>query len=176
MNCRRFLIALLMVVCPYKVMALEEQTDTLSASVEVAPVFRVSLSQPALVFSSIESGHSEVLGAGPPFHDIICRSNNGRVWSRRGRVIMLRHAQQPYNLTPAALAWNLVDVMGRPLASPSHGFTPFSDSAQVLYVSEGDAVAGREMVLRFQYRLTIPPGAPAGNYIGQVVFTMSEDL
>ena len=45
-----------------------------------------------------------------------------------------------------------------------------------MYTAQGDDMKGRPVYLRFRYRLTSPLDAPAGSYVGEIVFTMTENL
>ena len=44
----------------------------------------------------------------------------------------------------------------------------------LIYASRGEDERGREVVLQFLYSLTCPLTAQAGDYIGQIIFTMAE--
>ncbi|GEM_PF-1959111 len=155
--------------------ALEEQFSDLSASVEVASVFSLSLNNPYLAFPEVDSGQSVVLGEGRSFNEMICRSNSGRAWYLKAQLVSLKNLERNYTLPASQLKWKVVETTGS--AALTHGrfdFEPFSEQPMLIYTSQGDDNHGRAVVLRFQYSLSVPSDAPAGTYVGQLVFTMVE--
>ncbi|MBI2174567.1 MAG: hypothetical protein HYU33_05165 [Candidatus Omnitrophica bacterium] len=159
------------------VIALEERVQDLSASVEIAEVFSLSLGNPNLVFPLITPGTTAVLGEGGSFDEIQCRSNTGRPWYLTAHVVSLKHLDRTYSLPPSYLKWKMVGTTGQ--NKPATGqmdFASFSDQPVLLYAGVGDDARGKEVLLSIQYGLSIPPEAPAGNYGGQILFTMTEAL
>ena len=167
--------ALWLCACPGRVTALEERTEDLSASVEVASVFSLDLSKAGLAFNDISPGKTRILGEGRGFNEIRCRSNSGRPWYLKAQVMSLRHVQGASDLPVSSLKWKVVDSTGsgEPVGGRSD-FHEFSEQPALIYASRGDDDRGHEVVLRFQYSLSAPPDALAGTYAGQVVFTMVE--
>ena len=157
--------------------ALEERIDHLSASVEVASLFSLNLSKASLAFNNVSPGKTLILGEGHWFNEIRCRSNSGRPWYLKAQVMSLKHTGSDYQLSADALTWKIVDATGsgEPMGGRS-AFHTFSEESDLIYASQGDDDRGREVVLRLQYALAVPPDAPAGSYVGQVVFTMVEAL
>ena len=157
--------------------ALEEHFATLSASVEVAPVFSLTLSNPHLAFHQVSPGKTEVLGEENFFNEVRCRSNSGRAWHLKAELVSLKHVERNAALPPAQLKLRVVQASGEAQAMLGRAdFQSFSDQSLLLYSSQGNDNRGQEVVLRFQYSLSCPFDAPAGNYVGQVVFTMAEGL
>ena len=157
--------------------ALEERIEDLQASVEVAQIFGVSLSNPTLTFHQSSPGKTEVLGENGFFHEVICRSNTGRPWHLNAQLLSLKHTSMSATLPPSALKWRTVDVLGGANPEQSRGaFMELSTQPAVIYMSQGDDQRGRLVTIRLQYSLTCPATAPAGAYIGQIVFTMTEGL
>lgn len=158
-----------------EVRALEEQSESLPASVEVAPVFGVSLDQPSLAFGALRSDTPTVLGSGRFFNEVRCRSNSGRPWYLKAHLLSLKDLERQTVVPPASLKWKIVESTGAADMVGRGDFQPFAEEPVLFYASEGDDHRGREVVLRLQYSLDIPPEAPAGNYVGQIVFTMAEN-
>lgn len=160
---------------PLTTQALEIKVEDLSASVTVAPVFSLALDNPNLAFGLIKSGETKVLGLGRYFNEVRCRSNYGRPWVLKVQLTSLGLLEKQYSISGSNLKWKVVESTGS--AEPIGGleFKEFSDVSMLLYASLGDDNRGKEIVLRFQYSLTIPIEAPAGNYVGQLVFTMTEN-
>ena len=162
-------------VLPCQLDALEQQVDDLPASVEIRPVFRFSLDNPNIAFGSLSSGSTSVLGSGHFFNEVRCRSNAGRSWYLKAQLLSLKHLDTNEPLAPSHLQWKIVESTGA--GEPTGGrqaFHPFAEEPVLLYASQGDDQRGNEVVLRFQYSLTTPPEARAGNYVGQIIFTMAE--
>ena len=157
--------------------ALDEESATLSASVEVAPVFSLSLTNPHLAFAELRPGQPTVLGEGRFFNEVACRSNSGRPWLVTAQVLSLHHAQGGYALPASALEWNVAETTGAGTVANGPGtFAPFSDQSVLVYTAQGDDMKGRPVYLRFRYRLTSPLDALAGSYVGEIIFTMTENL
>ena len=164
-------------VVPSAVWALEERITDLSASVEVAPVFRLSLDRPHLAFGPVTSEKPVILGQGGFFQEIRCRSNSGQPWHLKAQLVSLKHLERGSDLPPSSVKWNVAEAVGS--GEPAGGagiFQSFSDEPVVMYAGAGDDRRGREVVLRLQYSLTIPPEASAGTYVGEIIFTMTEGL
>lgn len=160
---------------PRPVLALDERSDDLSASVEVAETFSLSLSNPHLAFHQLSPGNTEVLGEGHFFNEVLCRSNTGRAWYLKAQLVSLQHLGSSQVLPASSLEWSVVESTGQ--AEPMggrHSFQPFAEQPLLLYESQGDDARGREVALRFQYRLSAPMDTPAGDYAGQLMFTMTE--
>lgn len=155
--------------------ALEEKIEDLSASVEVAPIFSLSLDNPNLAFSLIGPGKTEILGEGRFFNELKCRSNSGRTWYLKAQLVSLKLLEKDYSLPAPNLKWKVVESSGS--AEPLGGrveFEGFSNEPLLIYASYGDDNRGKEVILRFQYSLSCPLEAPAGNYIGSIIFTLTE--
>lgn len=155
--------------------AIDERFEDLSASVEVAPFFALSLDNPHLAFGPISPESTAVLGSGRFFNEVRCRSNAGRAWYLKAHLLSLKHVETQSRLSASSLKWRVVESTGA--AEPVGGraeFHPFAEEPLLLYASQGDDARGQEVVLRFQYSLTAPTDVPAGSYAGEVVFTMAE--
>lgn len=155
-------------------LALEIKMEDLSASVEVAPTFNLSLDNPNLAFGLISPGHTKILGEGRFFNEIRCRSNSGRTWYLKTQLVSLRLLEKAYSIPPSSLKWKVVESTGSNPSLTRFDFQPFSDQIMLIYASESDDNRGKEVILRFQYSLDSPADAPAGNYVGQIIFTMAE--
>lgn len=175
-----FLAPLAICLCAFPLVseALEERSETLSASVEVAPVFSLSLSNPNLAFHEVSPGKTQVLGEERFFNEVRCQSNNGRPWILKAHLASpLRNVQQPNAfLPPAQLKWKVVEATGSAEPQGRFDFVAFSDQPLLLYTSQGDDNKGKPVILRFQYSLSSPEDALAGTYLGQIQFTMTEGL
>jgi len=156
-------------------LALDLKLDDLSASVEVVPVFSLTLDNPALSFGLIGPGQKKVIGEGRFFNEIRCRSNSGRPWYLKAQLVSLRVAEKNFSLPFANLKWKIAETTGSDSSAARRDFQPFSAESSVIYASMGDDLKGKEVVLRFQYRLESPADAPSGNYVGQIVFTLAEN-
>lgn len=172
----RFVCAVLgLLMAPQAVEALQERVEDLSASVEVAGVFGLDVDQTFLTFRDVSPGRPATAGEGRFYNQLTCRSNTGRPWYVKAHVISLKHTNTGRALPASSLEWRVVESTGA--AEPAGGraaFHPFSEQSGLLYASHGDDNRGQEVVLRLQYRLTSPPTALAGTYVGQVIFTMVE--
>jgi len=155
--------------------ALEQKTEDLSASVEVAPVFSLSLDNPNLAFGLIGPDTIKVLGEGRYFNEVRCRSNSGRPWSLKAHLVSLSVLEKDYALSRSNMKWNVAEHTGSAQPLGKSNFQPFSQDPVLIYTSLGDDNRGKEVILRFQYSLSVPADAPAGEYIGQVIFTMVEN-
>lgn len=98
------------------------------------------------------------------------------MWYLKVHLLSLTHLESHTPLPPEYLKWKLVESTGAAadLLGDRAVFQAFTPEPVLLYTSAGDDNRGREVILRFQYSLTIPPEAPAGNYVGQMVLTMAE--
>ena len=168
-------VVLWLCACPGRVAALEERIEDLCGSVEVASIFRLGLSRTSLAFNNVSPGKTQILGEGRGFNEIRCRSNSGRPWYLKAQLVSLTHVQGAHHLPAASLKWKIVDSTGNgePVGGRSD-FHEFSEQPALIYASQGDDDRGHEVILRFQYSLSAPLDALAGNYIGQIVFTMAE--
>lgn len=156
--------------------ALEERVEDLTASVEVAAVFRLTLDKPNLAFHDVSPGRPKILGESRWFNEIRCRSNSGRPWYLKAQVVSLKHMQGGDDLPLSSLQWKVADFTGSgELVGAASEFHPFSDVPTMIYASRDLDDRGQEVVLRLQYSLATPPDALAGSYAGQVVFTMVEN-
>lgn len=155
--------------------SLEQKVDDLSAAVEVASVFSLSLDNPNLSFGLVSPGQTKILGEGSFFNEVKCRSNSGRPWYLKAQLVSLRLLEKPYVLPLSYFRFKVVESSGSGGPQEKLDFQEFSEQPALIYVSQGEDYRGREVILRFQYRLSPPVDAPAGNYIGSVVFTMAEN-
>ena len=155
--------------------ALEEQYADLPVSVEVASVFNLALDNPQLLFPHLSPGTTQILGEGRFFNALTCRTNAGRPWSVTAQLLSLKHGTLNYALPASQLQWKIVEVSGTvDHQPPRRDFQPFADQPIMIYASPADDEPGHEVVLRLQYSLSCPLDAPAGDYIGRIIFTMTE--
>ena len=170
-----WLISAALLLCAGEASALDETYEDLSASVEVAPVFSFSLDRPLLSFGLIGPNATAILGEGHFFNAVTCRSNSGRPWYLKAQLLSLKHLDSGFVLPPNSLKWKVVGSTSsaQPVGNPGT-FQPLAADAVLIYIGQGDDLKGQEVVLRFQYSLTTPPEAPAGNYVGELIFTMAE--
>ena len=160
-------------IAPTATFALDQKFEDLSASVEVAPVFSFSLDKSHLAFGVVGPKTTKVLGEDRFYNQVTCRANSGRPWYLKVQLLSLKQTGGGTSLDPSSLKWKLVESTGA--ARPLHvDFESFASDPVVVYTSDGDDTRGQEVVLRFQYSLTTPLNVPAGNYIGEVIFTMAE--
>ena len=156
--------------------ALEERVEDLSASVEIASVFRLTLDKPQLTFHNVTPDQPTILGKDRWFNEIHGRSNSGRPWFPNAQVIGLRHISGGSELPPSALQWKVVEMTGSgEIIGGRSEFQPFAEQSTVIYASRGLDDHGQEVILRLQYSLAVPSDALAGSYVGQIVFTMAEN-
>ena len=155
--------------------ALEERFDDLSASVEVAGVFGVDVTQAFLTFTNVAPAKTTVLGEGRFYNQVKCRSNAGRSWFLKAQLVALTHTNTDRALPASSLKWKIVGSTGSGSSIGTVDFQPFSEQPETIYESRGDDHRGREVVLQFQYSLTPPPSTLAGTYVGKIVFTMAEN-
>lgn len=158
----------------YRAEALEEKVNDLSVSVGVAPVFSLSLDNPNLSFGLVNPGRIKVLGEGRFFNEIRCRSNSVRNWYLKAQLVSLKVLEKNYSLQPSCLKYRIADLQGSAVEYARLDFREFSEQPFLIYVSQAEDNRGKEVILRLQYSLTPPLEAPAGNYIGQIIFTMTE--
>ena len=155
--------------------ALEEHYADLPVSVEVASVFNVSLDNPQLIFQHVRPGQTDLLGEGRFFNELTCRANSGRPWYLKAQLLALKHVGRDYTLPASRLQWKVVEAMGAATPPAGRGeFQAFTDGPVVIYASQGDARLGSTVVIRMQYGLSCPLDAPAGDYVGEIIFTMTE--
>ena len=167
--------ALGLVLAPASSEALEERFEDLPASVEVAGVFGVDVAQAFLTFQNVVPAQTAFLGGGRFDNQVTCRSNYGRPWQLQAQLISLKHPAAARVLPPSALQWRLVESTGSGSSGGGAGaFQPFSEAPVAVYTAGGEDLRGRDVILRFQYRLLAPPSTLAGTYVGQIVFTMTE--
>ncbi len=155
--------------------ALDERREDLSASVEVASVFDLSLNKPYLRFDKIYPGETKFVGEGGFFNEVRCRSNNGRSWMLTAQLLSgLKLAGKNYNLPVSSLRWKTMSVSSDAGPVGGYGFQKFDHEPSLIYISQGDDNLGKEVVLRFQYSLFCPEDAPGGEYSASIMFTMTE--
>ena len=164
----------LFLFCSSQIYALEQKVSDLSASVEVLPVFSLSLDNPNIVFGLMSPGETKLLGEGKFFNEIRCCSNSGRDWYLKAQLISLKLLEKEGTIPNANLKWKVSEYVGAAEPGGKNEFKPFSDQAMLIYASQGDDNKGKEVILRLQYSLTSPPDATAGNYAGQIIFTLTE--
>jgi hypothetical protein len=167
-------VVLVFLLLCVKAEALELKMDDISASVEVLPTFGISFDNPNLYFGLIKPGDTKVLGEGRFFNQIRCRSNSGRSWFVKAQIVSLSLLEKEYKLPAGNLKWKVVESTGSAQPPGGFDFQSFSTESLPVYVSQGEDDIGKEVVLSMQYSLESPPDAPAGNYAGQIVFTMTE--
>lgn len=173
---RHVCVSACLIVCPALASyALDEKYEDLSASVEVAPIFSFALDNSNLAFGQLSPNKTAILGEDHFFNQVKCRSNNGRAWYLKAQVLSLRHLDSNYVLPVSSFQWKVVDSTGatEPVGGRSE-FHPFTAEPVLIYVGQGKDAQGQPVILKFQYSLTTPPDAPAGTYVGEVVFTMTE--
>ncbi len=156
-------------------LALDLKLEDLSASVEVVPVFSLTLDNPSLTFGLIAPGEKKIIGEGRFFNEIRCRSNSGRPWYLKAQLVSLRVAEKGFEIPFANLKWKISESSGSDQTAARGDFRSFSAEPMVIYSSTGDDLRGKEVVLRFQYLLESPDNAPSGNYVGQIIFTLAEN-
>lgn len=159
---------------PLRLEALEEKIEDLSVSVEVAPIFSLSLDNPNLTFGLVSPGQTKVLGEDYFFNELKCRANSGRTWYLKAQLVSLKVLGKNYSLYPSYLKYKIVDLQGSAKDYARLGFREFSEQPLLIYISQGEDNRGREVILRLQYSLSSPAEAPAGDYVGQIIFTMAE--
>lgn len=169
-----FLAELLFLFYYSQIYALDRKITDISASVEVLPTFSISLDNPHLAFGLVKPGQTKILGEGRFFNQIKCRSNYGRDWYLKAQLTSLRLLGKPYSLPTSNLKYRIVESTGSAEVLSREGFKEFTEQPSVIYTSQSDDNEGKEVILRFQYSLTSPSDAPAGNYIGRIIFTMTE--
>jgi hypothetical protein len=157
-----------------QVYALEQKVSDLSASVEILPVFSLSLDNPNIVFGLMSPGETKLLGEGKFFNEIRCRSNSGRDWYLKAQIVSLKLLEREGAIPNANLKWKVSEYVGAAEPGGKNEFKAFSDQAELIYASQGDDNRGKEVILRLQYSLTSPLDASAGNYAGQIIFTLTE--
>lgn len=155
--------------------AISERFQDLPASVDVAQVFGLDVTRSSLTFENAQPGRDTVIGSGGSLNQVTCRSNTGRSWYLKAQVRSLTHLQQAIDLPTGSLKWRVTSSTGQGEIS-QRDFRGFSDEAAVIYAAAGDDLRGRQVALSFEYSLTVPSNAPAGTYVGQLVFTMVENL
>lgn len=156
--------------------ALEERFEDLPVSVEVATDFGVDVTQALLTFPNVSPGQPTILGEHRFFNEVACRSNTGRPWYLKASLLTLKHTGTGQALPASNLQWKIVGSTGSGSSEGLMTFRPFADQPETIYQSAGDDERGREVVLQFQYSLTPESSSLAGTYVGQVVFTMTEDF
>ena len=155
--------------------ALDERSEDLSASVEVATDFGVDVTQAFLTFPNVSPGQTSALGENRFFNEVKCRSNAGRPWFLKAQLITLKHTDTDQIWPASSLRWKIVGSTGSGSSTGLTDFQPFSELPETIYDSSGNDERGRSVVLQFQYSLTPPPDSLAGTYVGQIVFTMTEN-
>ena len=154
--------------------ALEQKIQDLTASVEVVPVFSLSLDNPNLSFGMIGPGQTKTLGEGYYFNEVKCRSNSGRNWYLKMQLTSLQLLGKEYHLSTPSLKWKVIGNTGSAEPVGKMRFEDFSAQPILLYASLGDDNKGKEVALKFQYQLALSADAPAGTYVGQIMFTLAE--
>ena len=158
-----------------KAEALEQKIEDLSASVEVAPVFSISLDNPHLVFGLVGPGKTKILGEENFFNELKCRSNSGQTWYLKVQLVNLRLLEKrEYSLPASNLKWRIVTSSACAEPKGRLEFQEFSEQPNLIYMSKDEDNRGKEVVLRFQYSMTSTYDIPPGNYVGQIIFTMAE--
>ncbi len=168
-----FIVALLSFLCA-EVGALEQKIEDLSASVEVASVFDLSLTNSNIAFGLIKPGDTKILGEGNSFNEVKCRSNLERPWYLKANLVSLGLLGKGQILPASCLKWKIVECSSSLNSLSKLEFQDFSKEPVLIYNSAGDDNRGKEVILKFQYRFSSPEDAPAGNYLGQIIFTMAE--
>lgn len=159
----------------FNLQALEEIFSDLPCSVEVSPIFSLSLDKNHIDFGLVEPGSKRILGEGGFFNELRCRSNYGRTW-----YLKVNFPSPPkllggkFYLPKDTFRIRVNQKISE--AEPLFGlqFDSLDKESKILYISQKDENDGKEVILRFQYMFSVPEDAPAGNYQGQIIFTMTE--
>jgi hypothetical protein len=157
-----------------EVEALDQATDDLSASVEVAPVFSLYLNNPNLAFGLLSPGQRKVLGESRFFNEMRCRSNSGRSWYLKVQLVSFKLLDKPAAIAASNLSFKVAEFSGSAEPLGRYDFHEFSEKPLLIYTSQGIDNEGKEVIFRFQYRLLSPLDVPAGSYSGSITITMSE--
>ena len=112
--------------------ALEERSEDLSASVEVASDFGVDATQAFLTFPNVSPGKTSTLGENRFFNEVKCRSNAGRPWFLKAQLVTLKHTDTNHTLPPSSLRWKIVGSTGSGSSAGLTDFQPFSELPETI--------------------------------------------
>jgi len=150
----------------------EQAQRDMYASVVVMPTFKLSLDNSNINFGFAEPGKTVELNPQTHYNEVKCRSNKGTTWYLKisviGNVIGPEEANVPLN----SFKWMVVSSTGDGVAEEDwHSFT---QEPVKVYTSGPKDMVGEEVVLRFKYKLDMPPDARGGNYNVNVLYAMTD--
>ncbi|NQU95610.1 MAG: hypothetical protein HQ549_05215 [Candidatus Omnitrophica bacterium] len=150
----------------------DEDIEDIFASVVVLPVFDINIDNNYINFGVVNPGDSVTLKEGTYYNTIKCAANKGRKYYVKIHILNEVIGPKGNQIPPESFKWRIYHTDGRGIAAP--GWQEFSDEPQVVYTSDTEDEIGKELILRFQYKLDLPGSAMGGHYGLKVAYLITE--
>lgn len=157
---------------PYTCIA-EQDTEDLFASVIVLPAFDITIDNNYLDFGLVEPGETVTLKEGAYYNEIKCVSNKGIKYYVKIYMLGEITGSRQTKIPPSSFKWKVYDTSGSGIAVSE--WQEFSDKPVLVYTSGLEDEIGNEVVIRFQYKLDLPPKARGGHYSLNVAYMLTEE-
>ena len=151
----------------------EQDTDDLFASVTVLPAFDTTIDNNYIDFGLVEPGESVTLKDGTYYNTIKCISNKGINYYVKINILDEIIGPKGNIIPPESFKWRIYHATGT--GAPVSGWQDFSQQPLTVYTSGHEDETGNEVIIRFQYRLDLPPSARGGHYSIKVAYVLTEE-
>ena len=151
----------------------DEAMEDIFASVAVLSVFDINIDNNYLNFGVVEPGDSVTLKEGTYYNTIRCVANKGNKYYVKIHILNEITGPKGNTIPPENFKWRIYHTEGRGIATSD--WQEFSDEPQIVYTSDEEDEVGKELVLRFQYRLDLPGSAIGGHYGLNVAYLLTEE-
>lgn len=151
----------------------DEDMEDIFASVAVLPVFEINIDNNYLNFGVVNPGDSVTLKEGTYYNTIKCIANKGRKYYVKIHILNEIVGPKGNKIPSESFKWRIYHTEGRGIAASD--WQEFSDEPQIVYTSDEEDEIGKELALRFQYRLDLPGSAIGGHYGLNVAYLLTEE-
>ena len=146
-------------------------------STDAYALFELNVDNFTIDFGFMNIGQTkELMERGSYQNEITCRSDNGNIWHLK--IHLLDPLKSGTNYIPLSdFEWKVTSVInGDGVAYNQGAFNSFLDIPSLTYTSGPGDGTGRDVRIRFDYRLTVPKNQPSGNYRTILRYTVTEIL
>ncbi len=151
----------------------EEATVDVFASVVVLRAFDINIDNSYLDFGQVESGESVTLKEGAYYNEIKCISNKGFTYYVKIHIIDEIIGPTGSKIPASSFKWRVLSANGS--GTVVSEWQEFSREPVLVYTSSAEDETGNEVIIRFQYRLNLPPRAMGGHYSLRVAYMLTEE-
>lgn len=171
----RYIYALVLLVVPMAMFSAyaDQDTEDIFASVVVNPSFNIEVDNNYLEFGMVEPGQTVTLKGSTYYNTIKCLSNKGIRYTVKLYILGDVTGPMGNKIDTSYFKWKIYDTDGRGI--PVTDWQEFSDKPVTFYTSSLDDEAGREVLIRMQYKLELPASARGGRYNLRAAYIITEE-